>query len=255
MGLEKGERNVTSDQLSRRMAFLRQVPLFADLSDRDLASCIQDLSPRRYARAEVIFHQGDTSRDLYIVVEGKVRVFRTCPSGEETSIQIFGPHDVIGEFAVVDRQPRSAAARAIGPCVLLVMAGDVFLRHMRALPDLALGMARLLVRKARWTASYAEAIAQYDAAGRLLHILLLYNEQFGEAVEAGKRYVLDLGLTQADLASLVGARREWVNRILQGWRDRELIEYDGGTITILDLPAVERERDSRIEAIHQEMEW
>ncbi len=214
-----------------------------------------DLSLKRYARSEIIFHQGDTSRELYVVVEGKVRIFKTSPSGEETSINIFGPCDVIGEFAVVDGQPRSATARAIQPCVLLAMAGDLFLQHMQAVPDLALGMARLLVGKVRWTASYAEAIAQYDAAGRLLHILLLYNEQFGKEVEAGKRYILDLGLNQADLASLVGARREWVNRILQEWHRRGLIECKAGTITILDLPAVERERDSRIEANRGEMEW
>jgi CRP-like cAMP-binding protein len=86
------------------------------------------------------------------------------------------------------------------------------------------------------------------AAGRLLHILLQYNEQLAEEVEAGKRYVLDLGLNQADLASLVGARREWVNRLLQDWRRRGLIEHQAGRITILDLPAAQRERDSRIEA-------
>ena len=246
---------MTSDPLSRRIAFLRSVPLFADLGDKDLATCVRDLSLRRYTRSEIIFHQGDTSRELYVVVEGKVRIFKTSPSGEETSINIFGPRDVIGEFAVVDRQPRSATARAIQPCALLAMAGDLFLQHMRTMPGLALGMARLLVGKVRWTASYAEAIAQYDAAGRLLHILLLYNEQFGEEIEAGKRYVLNLGLNQADLASLVGARREWVNRILHEWRKRGLIEWDAGTITILDLPAVERERDSRIEANRGETEW
>lgn len=243
------------DPLSRRIAFLRNVPLFAGLGDKDLSVCVRDLSLRRYARSEIIFHQGDTSRELYVVVEGRVRIFRTSPSGEETSINIFGPHDVIGEFAVVDGQPRSATARAIQPCALLAMAGDLFLQHMRAMPDLALAMARLLVSKVRWTASYAEAVAQYDAAGRLLHILLLYNKQFGQEVEAGKRYVLDLGLTQADLASLVGARREWVNRILQEWHRRGLVAHEASAITILDLPAVERERDSRIEANRGETGW
>jgi CRP-like cAMP-binding protein len=107
----------------------------------------------------------------------------------------------------------------------------------------------------RWTAAYAEAIAQFDAAGRLLHILLLYNKQFGREVEAGKRYVLDLSMNQADLASLVGARREWINRILQDWRRRGLLEHEDGKITLLDLPAVVRERDSRIEAHFGEGEW
>ena len=63
--------------------------------------------------------------------------------------------------------------------------------------------------------------------------------------------MLDLSLNQADLASLVGARREWVNRILRDWRQRGLIEYNAGRITILDLPRVEAERDSRIETFRE----
>lgn len=122
------------------------------------------------------------------------------------------------------------------------MAGNTFLRHMREMPNLALGVARLLVSKVRWTAAYAETIAQYDAAGRLLHILLLYNQQFVQEQEADKRYLLDLSLNQTDLASLVGARREWVNRILQDWRKRGLIECQAGKLIILDLPSSARAR-------------
>ena len=83
-----------------------------------------------------------------------------------------------------------------------------------------------------------------------MHTLLLYNERFGEEQEPGIRYVLDLGLSQADLASLVGAQRAWVNRLLGDWKTRGLIEYEDGRIFILDLPRVEAERDSRIEAWH-----
>jgi CRP-like cAMP-binding protein len=126
--------------------------------------------------------------------------------------------------------------------------GSQFLYYMRRMPDLATAMNRLLVEKTRWTAAYAETIAQFDAAGRLLHILLLYNEKMGQEIEPGKRYLLDLGLNQTDLASLVGARREWVNRLLRDWQRRGLIEVKAGQITILDLPLVEDERDSRIEA-------
>jgi CRP-like cAMP-binding protein len=105
-----------------------------------------------------------------------------------------------------------------------------------------------LADKLRWTTIYAETIAQYDAAGRLLHILLLYNDQFGETLEPGKKYELDLSLNQTDLASLVGARREWVNRLLRDWQKRGLIEYNAGKIILLDLPRIKAERDGRIEA-------
>jgi CRP-like cAMP-binding protein len=127
------------------------------------------------------------------------------------------------------------------------MTRDKFLQHMRQTPDLALAMTQLLVSKLRWTATYAETVAQYDAAGRLLHILILYNEQAGVALEPGKKYLLDLALNQADLGSFIGARREWVNRLLREWRERGLLEYDAGKIVFLDLPKVMAERDSRIE--------
>jgi CRP/FNR family cyclic AMP-dependent transcriptional regulator len=241
--------------LSGRIAFLKQVPLFGSLSEADLAILVNDFRLREYHRDEIIFHQGDHGSDLYVVMQGKVRIFKTSPSGSETSINIFCVGDILGEFAVIDDQPRSATAKAIEPCTMLEMTQARFLQRMREMPDLALGLARLLAGKLRWTAAYAETIAQYDAAGRLLHILLLYNGQFGQEMKAGKRYELDLRLNQSDLASLVGARREWVNRLLGEWRKRGLIEYEAGKITILDLPAVERERDSRIEANRGPVEW
>jgi len=243
------------DPLAEKVAFLKEVSLFAGLGEKDLATLVEDFRLREYARDGTIFHQGDHSYDLYIVMRGKVRIFKTSPSGEETSINIFSAHDIIGEFSTIDDQPRSATAKALTRCILLEMTQERFLDHLRGIPDLALGVARLLTSKVRWTAAYAETIAQFDAAGRLLHILLLYNEQFGVEVDGGKRYELDLALNQAGLASLVGARREWINRILRDWRKRGLIEYDAGKIIILDLPAVERERDSRIEANSGQLEW
>jgi CRP/FNR family cyclic AMP-dependent transcriptional regulator len=235
------------DTLSRRIEFLKTVPLFAGLSDADLTTLAGDFRPKNYRPGDYIFHQGDYGRELYVVTQGKVRVFRVSQAGGETSIQVFGPRDVVGEFATIDGQPRSATAKAIGPSAMLEIRGELFLQRMREMPDLALGMTRLLASKVRWAAAYAETIAQYDAAGRLLHILLLYNEQFGQPVEPGRRYRLDLGLDQTDLASLVGARREWVNRILRDWRARGLIEYEAGMLTILDLPRVVAERDQRAE--------
>ncbi len=111
------------------------------------------------------------------------------------------------------------------------------------------------MQKLDWTASYAESIAQFDAAGRLLHILLYYAERYGQKLE-GKGYKIDLSLNQTDLASMVGARREWINRLLADWRKRGLLEYDRGVIHILDLERVIAERDSRIEAnTKDDVDW
>lgn len=246
----------SSDPQSHRIQLLCKTPLCAGLSAPELAALAGDFGVRKYEKDEFIFHEGDESRELYVVAQGRVRVFKTSPAGGETSIVIFSVGDVIGEYAAIDARPRSATAKAIAPTVLLAMTSDRLLQHVRGMPDLALGMIKLLVGKARWTADYAEAVAQYDATDRLMHILLRYNERLGQAVEPGKVYELDLGLSQADLATLVGARREWVNRILQDWRKRGLIEYKAGKIIILDLPRVQAELDSRTQSAQPaETEW
>lgn len=232
----------------RGLSFLKQVPLFAGLRDSELALLQQDLQTREFGQGQIIFQQGDPSGGVYIIAQGKIRVFRVSPSGEETTITIFGVGDLVGELAALDQQPRSATASAIRPARLLLIPATRFVAHVNQIPALTRSLVNLLAEKLRWTAAYAETIAQYDAAGRLLHILLLYNDRFGEAQEPGKRYVLDLGLNQSDLASLVGVRREWLNHILQEWNRRGLINYAAGKITILDLPRVVAERDSRIEA-------
>ncbi len=243
------------DPLQRRLDILKQIPLFHTLGERDLLRLVDDFHVRTYDKDEIIFRQGDESQEIYVVLKGKVRIFKISPSGGETSIDIFSTYDIIGELAAIDQQPRSATAKAISPVTLLTMSQERFMEHVRAMPNLAIALAQLLSQKLRWNASFAESIAQFDAAGRLLHILLLYNERYGRALVPGKRYELDLALTQSDLASMVGARREWVNRILNDWRRRGLLEFDRGVITILDLPRVEMERNSRTEANLSDVDW
>lgn len=250
-----GSLPLSEEILLKRTAFLKNVALFAKLGEEDLGILAGNFQSRKYRKKEIVFHQGDDSHVLYVIMKGKVRIFSMSPSGNETSIRIFSTYDMIGELAAIDGQPRSATAQAVDDCTLLEMEHTRFLRYTREMPELAMGLLKLLVEKVRWTTAHAETIAQYDTAGRLLHILLHYNEVLGREVDAGKRYELDLSMNQADLASLVGARREWVNRILRDWSRRGLIEYEHGKITILDLPAVEEERDRRIDLYAGDEGW
>jgi CRP/FNR family cyclic AMP-dependent transcriptional regulator len=235
------------DTLATSITFLRTVPLFAHLSEAELGRLAGDFSSFEYSKNDALFWQGDSSSELYLIRRGKVRIYKMSPGGRETSINIFSTGDILGEFAAIDQLPRSATAQAITHCLVWRMDGNVFVQHLLAMPHLALALNRLLVGKLRWTSEFAETVAQYDAAGRLLHILLLYNEQFGEVLEAGKQYKLELGLNQDDLASLVGARREWINRLLQTWQRQGWMEYKAGKMIIYDLPRMRQERNRRLD--------
>lgn len=226
--------------------FLREIPRFANIKEDGLASLAQDFRTRHYRQGDTIFHQGDRGSSLYLVRRGKVRIFHLSPDGKETTVAILARRHITGEFAVLDDLPRSASGQAITHCTLLEMHQEHFLHHMETIPGLALAICRVVVSKARWTTMYAEVIARLDAAGRLLQLLLMYNHELGEPEVPGQRYLIDLGLNQADLASMVGTTRGWVNQILQDWRRRELIHFNAGKVIILDLPRVEAERNSRM---------
>jgi CRP/FNR family transcriptional regulator len=225
------------ENLAERFAFLRELPLFAPVNDGVLAYLSEYFRERSYRQRDIIFHEDDESQGLYIVKEGKVRIYHLDPSGdEETTVNILIPRQVIGEFALIDGQPRSATAEVITKkCVLLEISRDTFLEHLNTIPGLGLAMCQQLTKKARWTSFYAKTMAQLDVAGCLLCFILHFTEEFGQPVEGSRRYVLDLGLNQGDLATLVGANRGWVNHILLQWRDEGLLEFDRGTITIYDL--------------------
>lgn len=236
------------ESLATSIVFLRTVPLFAGLTDAALGALTADFSLLEYEKGESLFWQGDASGEMYLLRRGKVRIYKISPAGRETSINIFSTGHIFGEFAAIDGQPRSATALAITRCFVWRMDGAAFVRNLRTQPDLSLALNRLLVTKLRWTAEFAETVAQYDAAGRLLHILLLYNEQFGEVLEADKHYRLELGLTQDDLASLVGASRAWINRLLQSWQRQGWMEYRAGRLIIHDLVRMRQERDRCMES-------
>lgn len=240
--------------LPKKVDFLKTVPVFSSLNDEMLTRIAQNFHPRVYQKNEIILRQGDPSHELYIVKKGKVRVYKTSPNGDETIINIFTPTEIIGEFAVMDNEPRSATAKAINQCTLLAITRDQFLQHLHTTPTLAMELCRLVINKARWTTKYAETLAQYSIADRLLHLILHFNQMFGQEIEAQKHYELNLGLNQTDLAALVGARRGWVNQILNEWRERSLIEYKSGNITILDLPRMQKELDNRLQA-NNDVEW
>ena len=92
---------INDEIMLKRADFLQKVPLFSGLGEEDLKILAKDFHSRKYRKKEIIFHQGDDSRILYVIMKGKVRIFSISPAGNETSIRIFSTHEMIGEFAAI----------------------------------------------------------------------------------------------------------------------------------------------------------
>ena len=216
---------------------LRNVLLFAGLSDQELENLAGSLGRRTFAKGMIIFHKGSLGQTMHIVESGKVRIFTLSESGQEITLNVYGPGEVFGEFSLLDGLPRSAGAVAMEKTVTLTLSREDFLRHLEACPQMAVSITQVLTARLRFTTEHAESLAFLDIHGRVAMRLLDLAGRYGTGEEDIE---LDLRLTQAELATWVAATRESVNKVLGSFRDQGLIAIDGQKITILDVRGLER---------------
>lgn len=210
---------------------LRRVPLFAGLRAEALDGLAAQLRRRTFRRGTMIFHKDQAGDALYIIESGRVRIFLPAENGTELTVEVSGAGDVFGELALLDGRPRSASAEALEDTTALVLGREEFRSHLAASPQLAVALIELLSMRLRHATEYAESLAHLDVHARLARTLLEMAERYG-VQRNGVEIAFDL--TQADLATMVGATRERVNRALAAFRSQGLVELRGRKIALLD---------------------
>ncbi len=223
---------------------LRNVSFFARVSDQNLETLAGSLGKRTFGKGMIIFHKGGRGHSLYVIESGKVRIFIISESGQEISVNVYGPGEVFGELALLDGLPRSAGAVAMEKTVTLTLSRDDFLRHLESCPGMARSILEVLSARVRYTTAYVESLSFLDVYGRVAAKLLELAERYGREGQEGEQgnetVAIDLRLTQTELATWVAASRERVNKVLGAFRDQGLIEIEGHRVTILDRQGLER---------------
>jgi len=210
---------------------LAQVPLFAELPPDRLRELAQMCRRRTYQRGETIFHKGDPGTGLYVLTDGQVKILLPSEIGEEALLAVLEPGDFFGELALFDGQPRSATVVAVTRAETLLLPRDDFLGFVTRNAEVAIALFGVLSRRLRATDELIEDAVFLDVPGRLAKRLLDLAARHGRQTEQGIE--IDLKLTQQDLAAMVGATRESVNKHLGWMRDHGLIQLDRQRIVVL----------------------
>jgi CRP-like cAMP-binding protein len=210
---------------------LAQVPIFAGLSAEELARLSSGVRRRRYPKGKVVVWQGDPGTTLYIVEVGRVKVVVTSPKGQEAILNVIGPGDFFGDIALLDGQPRTADVIAVEESELLLLERDILVRAIEESPRLALGLLAALAGRLRRDVDLLEEASFLDVAARLAKVLLRLAN--GATGREGVALSIPTRWTQAELASLVGATRESVNRWLRFYEERRIIGRRDGQIIVL----------------------
>lgn len=220
------------------IAFIKTISLFANLKPQDLEEVARRVSRHTYPAGSVIFHQNTPGAMLYMIEEGSVRVFGVGLTGQEHTFNTFSAGEIFGELSILDSQPRSASAITMTPSVIWLLSRPDLDILLERYPSLAKNMMILLTQRVRTAASHVEAIIFQDVQGRLAYELLLLSAKHGNPSNSG--IVIDVPLTQTDLATIVGATRESVNKALVFLRGRNLVQVDGTQIKILNTDGLRR---------------
>ena len=170
---------------------------------------------------------------LYVVTTGKVKLGRTAADGRENLLAVMGPGEMFGELSLFDPGPRTATATAVTATTLSGLGNSDLDPLLSQRPEVAGRLLAALARRLRRTNEAMADLVFSDVPGRVAKALLDLAQRFGVQTSDGLRVTHDL--TQEELAQLVGASRETVNKALADFAGRGFLRLDGRAVVILDI--------------------
>ncbi len=188
---------------------LKDIPLFAGLTDDELALMEQHANTRTFPKNAILINEGDETDSLYLLLSGKVRVFMSNADGKEIILNEQGPGEHFGELALIDDAPRSASVMAMEKIQVSVISRQDFREVLNKNPDIAFSLIKDLSRRVRTLSDNVKNLALLDVYGRVAKTLL------GMAQDIDGKLVIAERPTQQDIANHIGASREMVARILK----------------------------------------
>ena len=217
---------------------LRQSPLFSGVDDNSAAVLEDSMAPSSLKRGDVLFNEGDSGNQLYVVIDGKIKLGRTSADGRENLLAILGPGQMFGELSFFDPGPRSATATAVTDVELKSLGHEALSPVLASHPDVALALLHQLAGRLRRTNEVVGDLVFSDVPGRVAKALLDLAGRFGRKADDGVHVNHDL--TQEELAQLVGASRETVNKALADFASRGWMRLEPRSVVILDIERLQR---------------
>lgn len=228
---------MTIDDQTDKKKILSSVWLFQDLPAEDLDRIVPYMRTARFAADDTIIEKGEPGTSMMAVGSGRVKIRSIYWDGREVVFNFVDPGEVFGEIALLDGRERTADAIAMTDVVLYVLERRDLLPQFHRHPEIAVRMLSVLCDRVRRTSEQVEDLLFLDQPLRLAKVLLWLAKRYGSV--SGDGVALQIRLSQRELGTLVGVRREAMNRQLAVWREAGVIRLDEGLIIIPDMTAFE----------------
>lgn len=203
----------------------------ANLSPAHFELLFGDCRPQRHSAGQYLFMQEDTADRIYGVLSGTVEISTYSLSGRKLVANIELSRSLVGEIGALDGGERTASAFCLTDCELVSLSRTQLMRKLAESPSLALTMIELLCARLRWINNERNDQAFLKVEARLAKRLLLLGERLAD--DAGW-----VRISQSELAAFLGATRESVNKMLNTWRNRKLIDIRRGAVRLVSKPSL-----------------
>lgn len=210
---------------------LKRISVFSSLDDLELKELSPYLAQEQVRRKEKIFSEGDPPEWFYIVVAGKVKMTKLSHEGRELILEVIGPADFFGAFAVLKGFPYPANAVAMEDSTLLKMSRQSLIGIIDRFPTIMYDITANLGQRTKELYETLKNIALGRVESRIAALLLKLADRVGSARDDGVM-VIGMKLTKQDIAEMVGTTVETSIRIMSRLKKAGIIEDDGGRIAI-----------------------
>lgn len=221
--------------MGERLRFLQSVPYFAGLPQEEVQSIEPFLFEKHFSRNEIVLWEGEPGEAFYIIVSGRVKIYKTSPEGKEQTLRIMGEGESFNEVPLFDGGPNPASVVALEPTVLYGIRRSDIGVILKNCPALATNIIKVLAARLRYLVSLVEDLSFRSVMARVARVLL------DNAQEGGQKRPR---LTQQEMAAMVGTAREVISRALKALEDRGAIRRERYRIFITDAVALRRIRES-----------
>jgi CRP-like cAMP-binding protein len=224
--------------LKPKTAALSEIALFAALSEAELQGLAQRAVEKRFAAGEMLFWEGEPCLGIFLIIQGKVKIFRMSPAGREVMLSIEAAPATVAELPLFDGGPYPASVRVVEPVVALFINKNDFQQFCRQNPDVALKVLAVVGRRLRHLVGLVEAMTFGSVSQRLARLLL-------DAALAAGSETFDLPATHQELASRLGTVREVVSRNLSRFRAQGLIAIQDRQVQIVSREGLQQEAEAQ----------
>ena len=212
---------------------VRRAPLFTALDEAAAVSLRASMDTVKIAKGSILFKEGDDGEHLYVIIDGKLKLGTSSGDGRENLLSILGPGEMFGELSLFDPGPRTSTATAVTDAKLLSLSHEKVIPWLKQNPEVSLQLLTRLSQRLRRTNEAVGDLVFSDVPGRVAKALIDLGDRFGKTTLEG--LLVNHDLTQEELAQLVGASRETVNKALADFAGRGWLKLDGRSVLITDV--------------------